>query len=215
MAIKNSNKCQDIIRHYNLWVSFKPVGIIVVRCFSMLWLMMLFPDCLWLVCLLCYCPLVTDLPPPPDLRCHRKCGTNVNNYFFKCFQTPLPSIANNNLCIHIASPSCFIHIHSYWRYEWGGNLCCCYHLEPFCEFACWSAARKINIGCPIFIWHLTLCLIASDNPWQLVKPAHLILNTEQCFMHGLFMLKNLLCLFFLGQILWGFFFVFFFQNSRL
>lgn len=43
-------------------------------------------------------------------------------------------------------------------------------------------------------------LIASSNPSQPVKPAHLIFYTEECFMHGLFMLENVVPLCFISDI---------------
>lgn len=57
----------------------------------------------------------------------------------------------------------------------------------------------------LYLLHLTLKgLIASHNPWQLVKPAH----TEQSFMHGLFMFKNVFSLSFLMSDIVCIFFTF-------
>lgn len=61
-------------------------------------------------------------------------------------------------------------------------------------------------GDPYILLHHTFKrFIASSNPSQLVNPAHLIFYIEECFMHGLFMLENMVPLFFISDIVCSFF----------
>lgn len=141
------------------------------------------------------------LPLALGLMCHHKWHTSQ----WLNFQKPPRPVTLNTFFFFFKHASCvYMLFYSHSRLfkiclSWGWDVLLVV-VWPVLWACLWITCRVLVIPSLHLLHHTFKGLIASSNPSQLVKPAHLIFYSEECFMHGLFMLENVVPLCFISDI---------------